>query len=108
MRDFITTIKRLFRRPVVPAPAASESVVWTPEIVEELLQTVALTEGDDYACADCDRLLARFTEAMAAGEAAAVLMPRVEKHLQMCPHCREEFEALLRILQGATDASPQG
>jgi predicted anti-sigma-YlaC factor YlaD len=32
------------------------------------------------------------------GEDTASLMPLVEHHLKMCPDCREEVEALLRIL----------
>jgi hypothetical protein len=31
------------------------------------------------------------------------LMPIVQHHLDTCPDCREEFEALLRILKASPD-----
>ena len=36
------------------------------------------------------------------GEDAASMLPLVNKHLEMCPDCREEFEALLRVLRAGT------
>jgi predicted anti-sigma-YlaC factor YlaD len=33
------------------------------------------------------------------GEDASHLMPMVQKHLNMCPDCREEYEALLKMME---------
>ncbi|HSH02391.1 MAG TPA: hypothetical protein VLL52_07715 [Anaerolineae bacterium] len=70
-----------------------------PPLVKSLLEQTAITAEDDYACVDCDQLIDQFTEALARGEPAAKLMPQVQKHLDMCGYCHEEFEALLRILK---------
>jgi predicted anti-sigma-YlaC factor YlaD len=48
------------------------------------------------------RLLDQFAEAVLRGEDVARLMPLVQRHLDMCPDCREEFEALLRILKAGS------
>jgi len=36
----------------------------------------------------------------------SALMPMVRGHLEICADCKEEFEALLRMLQGRA-ANPQ-
>lgn len=64
-----------------------------------MLQHIARTEAVEYSCDDVLRLLDEFAEAVLRGDDAARLMPLVQKHLEMCPDCREEFEALLRILK---------
>ena len=33
------------------------------------------------------------------GEDAGHLMPLVQQHLDLCAECREEYEALLRVLE---------
>jgi hypothetical protein len=38
-------------------------------------------------------------EAALSGDDLARAVPLFEKHIEMCGDCREEFEALLRILR---------
>lgn len=66
--------------------------------LKAMVQGVANTRELEYSCDDVYRLLDEFAEAIANGRDAAALMPLVQQHLDMCPDCREEFEALLRVL----------
>jgi predicted component of type VI protein secretion system len=71
----------------------------------KMIRQLAATEAVEYACDDVLRVLDQFAEAFLRGENVAQLMPLVQRHLDMCPDCREEFEALLRILRaGAAPA----
>ncbi len=51
---------------------------------------------------DCERCSAQFdclVEKVCAGAALRDLLPAVEAHLECCPDCREEYEALLAIIR---------
>lgn len=58
-------------------------------------------EGRELSCEECWRQTDRFAELTIAGRNAARTMPQVEEHLNRCPDCREEFDALLCALRGA-------
>ncbi len=64
-----------------------------------MVRGVARTQETEYSCDDAYQLLDEFTEAVAQGKDVAKLMPLVQQHLEMCPDCREEFEALLRVVR---------
>ncbi len=64
-----------------------------------MVRGVARTQAVEYSCEDVNQLLDEFTEAVAQGKDLATLMPLVQQHLDLCPDCREEFEALLRIVR---------
>ncbi len=67
--------------------------------LKTMVRGVARTQKVEYSCDDTYRLLDEFAEAVAEGKDVAQLMPLVHQHLEMCPDCREEFEALLRTLR---------
>jgi hypothetical protein len=67
--------------------------------LKTMVRGVARTQETEYSCDDTYRLLDEFAEAVAQGKDAAQLMPLVQQHLDLCPDCREEFEALLRVLR---------
>ena len=64
-----------------------------------MVRGVARTQETEYSCDDVYQLLDEFTEAVAQGKDVAKLMPLVQQHIEMCPDCREEFEALLRVVR---------
>jgi hypothetical protein len=76
-----------------------------PRVLLKVAQQIEMTRAVEYSCDDVHRLLDQFAEAVMRGEDATKLMPLVQSHLDMCPDCREEFEALMRILR-ASLASP--
>ncbi len=69
---------------------------------KRLVEMVARTDEVEYDCAQAHRLLDEYADCVMRGEDAAALLPLVHKHLEMCPDCREEFEALMRILRSSS------
>lgn len=68
-------------------------------MVRQLVMGVGHTQPQELSCDEVYELLDLFAEMISRGEDAATLMPLVQHHLQMCPECREEYEALLRTLE---------
>jgi hypothetical protein len=68
-------------------------------VIKGLLEQVARTHEDEPDCEKVDEVMDIVAEAAARGEDISRLTPLVLKHFEMCKSCREEFEALLRILQ---------
>jgi len=60
---------------------------------------LAVTEPGELSCDEVFAVLDEFADRVRAGENPASFMPLVEKHLAMCPDCRDEYEALLRMLE---------
>lgn len=67
-----------------------------------MIEKIGSTQEVEYSCDDVLRLLDQFAEAFLRGEDVRQLMPLVYQHLEMCPDCREEYEALLKVLRAAT------
>lgn len=72
-----------------------------PEEFQKLLKMLENTQEVEFSCDDVYHLLDQYSEAVVQGENAEQLMPLVEHHINICPDCREEFEALLRVLQAS-------
>lgn len=71
----------------------------SPDKMENLLGMLAITAEQEVSCNDVYKILAEFTEMKQRGEDVAHLIPLVQKHLDLCPDCREEHEALLQALE---------
>jgi len=78
-----------------------ESDMQLPAEFKKWIAMVEKTEEVEFSCEDVYRLLDQYTETVNQGDDAQKLMPLVEHHIEICPDCREEFEALLRILQAS-------
>lgn len=65
----------------------------------QLMRIIAATSPEELDCDECIELLDSFAEEMLAGKDASEAMPLVEKHLELCSYCHEEFEALLAALR---------
>jgi hypothetical protein len=72
----------------------------SPEAAACLAELAASAQEDDLNCDGVHALIDQFAECAARGEDPAALMPLVQRHLGACPGCHEEYEALLRIIQG--------
>jgi len=68
-------------------------------ITLKMLQSLAMTEEHEISCDEVYAVLDQFAEAVLRGENVLVFMPLVRQHLDMCPDCRAEYEALLNMLQ---------
>ena len=71
--------------------------------MEKMLKALAVSEEEGISCEDVFAVLDEFVEAVQRGENVLLFMPLVRKHLDVCPSCREEYEALLETLQPRTD-----
>lgn len=71
-------------------------------VTQGVLNSVRLTEEVEYSCEDVYRLMDQYVEMVRRGEDPARLMPLVEHHLKMCGDCREEVEALLRMVDSGS------
>jgi hypothetical protein len=79
--------------PDSPQPSKDE------ERVRSMLDMIEKTRVTEIDCGEVYRLLDQYTEMIVRGEDPARLMPLVKQHLDLCMDCREEYEALLEILQ---------
>ena len=59
------------------------------------------TRTDEASCDDVFDILDQYTEMVARGEDAGTLLPLIKHHLDMCPECQEEYDALLRIVEAS-------
>ena len=64
-----------------------------------MVEAIFTVHEDDIDCEACDAEMAHLAELIEAGEDPALLLPAVQKHLDMCADCGEEFDALLLIVR---------
>jgi len=79
--------------------AGRRPFVLSPSAVPILGHEIASTQEVEYDCSDVYRLLDQFAEAVLQGDNIGPWMPLIRAHLERCPDCRAEFEALMRALQ---------
>ena len=91
-------INRIFKR-FQKTLTQSEKIEITSIQAEKMLKMIQNTQETELSCDEVHRLLGQYTEMAIRGEDAASLLPLVHFHLVMCPDCKEEYEALTRILQ---------
>lgn len=88
MTVFSNFFRRLFHKPSPVEPVS--------------LAELSFLADDPKAMLTCDQvfeLIEQYAERAARGEDVAHLMPLIAAHLDMCPDCREHYEALERVLQ---------
>lgn len=69
------------------------------ETIQKILYAVKSTRDEELDCGHCYDELHQFIDLKLSGKNAAEAMPLVKEHLDRCPPCREEYEALLKALQ---------
>jgi hypothetical protein len=94
--QFYDYIKRLFKR---PGSQRARNGMTSPEALGEMIKQLEHTQDVELSCDEVLALLDQYAEAYLRGEDMARVLPLVQYHLDTCGDCREEFEALLRILQ---------
>ena len=82
-------------------PEVSESPETQKIALKKLLEIVGYTQDIEVSCDEVEQILDQFAELVQRGEDVKELMPLVKNHVDLCPECREEFEALMRILRRA-------
>lgn len=75
--------------------------VQLPDNIRKLLRHIGMTTEVEYSCDEVYPSLDRFSEMFARSKDAALQMPLVRMHLEMCSDCYEEHNALFQILETA-------
>ena len=73
----------------------------TSDILARLLQMIRNTQDDEVSCDEFDRFLDEYAELAQKVDDMHEIMPLVKNHIDLCPECREEYEALMRILENS-------
>ncbi len=73
--------------------------------IKMVLMMARGTREQELGCDACWEKVDRFAELTLAGKDASEALPLVEAHLNGCPECSGEFEALLVSLQETTRLS---
>lgn len=95
----IQMLKGLFgTKKVQPKPAEGQSPS-NNGLLQQVMNMLANTREVEMTCDEVFSVLDQFAELAAQGVDVSQAMPLVKHHLGMCPDCREEYEALERILQ---------
>ena len=67
--------------------------------MQNRLKSLMIYDKHDISCDEVFIVLDQFVEAVHRGENVLLFMPLIRQHLEVCPACREEYEALLAMLQ---------
>jgi hypothetical protein len=69
------------------------------EVIVKFLQILENVRAEEMSCDEMFTRLDEFVEKEVQSHDAEKLMPLVREHLDMCPDCDEEYEALLNVLE---------
>jgi hypothetical protein len=72
------------------------------------LRVLEMEEKEDISCDELYTKLDEYVEREVDQKDAAYIMPLMREHLDVCPDCCEEYEALLHVLQAAEDNEMTG
>ena len=71
-----------------------------PKLIKEMVREIVTTREDEMDCPECFEHMDHFADLLLNGKELPDLMLRLRDHLEHCPHCNEEFDALLNALRG--------
>ncbi len=73
------------------------------EVVLKFLSILEKAREDDLSCSEMYARLDEFVETEVQTKDADKITPLIREHLDMCPDCCEEYEALLAVLENTRD-----
>ncbi len=73
------------------------------EVVLKFLQVLEKARAEELSCDDTFARLHEFVETQVKSKDAEKIMPLIREHLDMCPDCCEEYEALLTVLENSKE-----
>jgi uncharacterized protein with PIN domain len=71
----------------------------TREQVGSIVKMLGLTTDREFNCSECLQHVSEFAECQLGDKPLGEVIAKVEQHLALCPECREEYEALMKILK---------
>ena len=72
----------------------------TDEMVTRIMHRLIVTNDEEISCDEVFAIVDEYAEASQRGEDVSSLKPLIRHHLDMCQECDEEYQALLRVLEG--------
>jgi hypothetical protein len=93
LRELIKTIKNKVSR---PEDLSNDMVIGFVRMLERV-------EKEDITCDELYKKLDEYVEREIDKRDAAYIMPLMREHLEVCPECCEEYEALLHIVKANED-----
>ncbi len=73
------------------------------EVVLGFLRVLEEVRSEELDCDEIFSKLDEYVERQADKRDAAELMPLIREHLDLCPECCEEYEALLKVIEEAEE-----
>lgn len=77
------------------------------EIVQGFLRILETVRQEEMPCSEVFARLDEYAETELRGRKAARLMPLLREHLDICPDCCAEYEALIRVLEHSSHKAGQ-
>jgi DNA replication protein DnaD len=77
------------------------------EVVLKFLKILEDVREEEMSCSEMYDKLDEFVEREVETHDAEKIMPLIQEHLDMCPECCDEYEALLDVLEH-TEEDPKG
>jgi hypothetical protein len=77
------------------------------ETLKKLVRRAMTTRADEIGCETCFEQMDQFVDIQLAGKDASQAMPLVQRHLDLCQGCCDEYEALLIALKDVQDSPPK-
>ncbi len=71
----------------------------TNEAVKGFLRVLEQVREEELSCNEIDAKLDEYVELEVRKEDAAHIMPLIREHLDLCPDCCDEYEALLDVVE---------
>ena len=69
------------------------------EVVVRFFKLLEHIREEDMSCDDMYAQLDEFVEHEVKSQDAAKLMPLIQEHIDICPECCDEYQALLTVLE---------
>ena len=69
------------------------------EVVLKFLQILENVRREDMSCDDMYAQLDEFVEREVKARDAARIMPLIQEHIDICPECCDEYQALMTVLE---------
>ena len=81
-------------------------MILNPETLKKMIVILTNTHPQEITCDECYDEIDHFAEIELVGKSAAEAMPLVQDHLDRCPDCKEEYEALMSALKFMEEEKP--
>lgn len=75
----------------------------TDEVVLKFLNILEQARAEELSCGEIHARLDEFVENEVQTHEADKIAPLIREHLDMCPDCCEEYEALLTVLEHTSE-----